>query len=540
MSKVNPTKPAGTPADHLNYMAGPSWDISDPIARLRMVASSCFFGEPQYYVEASSEEKKGRRRPTMWNRPDGEYHLSPAIIRHLDDMLNRMDPQEWRGLGAKERMEAAIDAALAHDVEATLQVAVDLRLADHIRTTPQVILVRAANYEPAKGTGLIRKYAPSIIQRTDEPAVQLAYQLATYGKPLPNSLKKAWRSYLAGQSSYSLAKYRMESRAVKTVDVVNLTHPAGNYINQLVRGELETPSTWETKVSGAGSTPEVWAEAFDSMGHMALLRNLRNLINKSSVDQYDIATKLFAGAVTGQQLPFRYWSAYQAVKGDKIKPVLMESIEDSLRKSCEALAFPGRVMSLCDNSGSAWGALTSEWGTVHVAEIANLTAVLTAFASEHGEVGVFGDTLSTFTVSHRSSVFDAVEKANKLGHGVGGGTEHGIWLFWDKAIKENIHYDAVFVYSDMQAGHGGLYGNCGYDAYVWPGDPRYRRYIDVPKLINTYRSKVNPNVEVFLVQVAGYHDTIVPEHYNHTHILGGWSEGILQYAQRVLKPLPPQ
>ena len=275
------------------------------------------------------------------------------------------------------------------------------------------------------------------------------------------------------------------------------------------------------------------------MGHMALLRNLRNLIGKSNVDQSDIATKLLAGAATGQQLPFRYWSVYQAVKGDKVKPVLMESIEDSLRQSCAALAFPGRVMSLCDNSGSAWGALTSEWGTVHVAEIANLTAVLTAFASEHGEVGVFGDRLDTFTVSHRSSVFDAVEKANALGHGIGGGTEHGIWLFWDKAISNGIHYDAVFVYSDMQAGHGGLYGTGGYSSYVWPDD-RYGRYIDVPKLINTYRSKVNPNVEVFLVQVAGYHDTIVPERYKHTHILGGWSEGILQYAQRVLKPIPQQ
>ena len=242
MSKVNPTKPAGTPADHLNYMAGPSWDISDPIARLRMVASSCFFGEPQYYVEASSEDRKGHRRPTMWNRPDGEYHLTPDIIKYLDATLNRLDPQEWRGLGAKERMEAAIDAALAHDVEATLQVAADLRQVDHIRTTPQVILVRAANYD--KGTGLVRKYASQIIQRADEPAVQLAYQLATYGKPIPNTLKKSWRSYLSGQSAYSLAKYRMESRTVKTVDVVNLTHPAGNYINQLVRGN------WKRRVRG--------------------------------------------------------------------------------------------------------------------------------------------------------------------------------------------------------------------------------------------------------------------------------------------------
>jgi uridine kinase len=106
-------------------------------------------------------------------------------------------------------------------------------------------------------------------------------------------------------------------------------------------------------------------------------------------------------------------------------------------------------------------------------------------------------------------------------------------LFWDQAIRDKTHYDAVFVYSDMQAGHGGLYGTDSnqYREYIWSNGGRY---IDVPKLINKYRSTVNPNVEVFLVQVAGYQDTIVPEHYRHTHILGGWSDGILRYAQRFL------
>lgn len=529
---INQTKPKGTPADHLNYMGGPGWDISNPIDRLRMAASSCFFGEPQYYAVSSSKDRK-----PAYPRRQTHRTLSPTIIKHLDSMLGALDPQKWRGLGAKERMESAIDAALAYDVEATLQAAVALRQEDHIRTTPQVILVRAANFTGAKGTGLIVKYAPQITQRADEPAVQLAYQLATYGKPIPNQLKKAWRNYLSVASAFSLARYRMDGRVVKTVDVANLTHPAGGNVNKLIRGTLPTPETWETKVSAGGSTPEVWAEAYGTMAHMALLRNLRNLITKSNVDQSDIAGKLIDGVASGQQLPFRYWSAFKAVEKEGAKPVLLEAIEDSLRQSCEALKFPGRVMSLCDNSGSAWGAMTSEWGSTRVAEIANLTAVLTAFAAEHGEIGIFGDGLAEMTVSHRSSVFDVLAKANEQGHHIGGGTEHGIWLFWDKVIREKTHYDAVFVYSDMQAGHGGLYGDPGeYHDFIWTGG----HYIDVPKLINKYRATVNPNVEVFLVQVAGYQDTIVPEHYKHTHILGGWSDGILRYAQQYLNPPVPQ
>src|ERR1039458_633842 len=134
-------------------MGGPSWDGSTPIDRLRMAASSCFFGEPQYYVEASSERHSGRN----WHRGAmPQARLSDSDLKHLNEMLQSIDPQEWRGLGAKERMEAAIDAALAYNVEATLQVAARLRQDDYIRTTPQVILVRAANYVPAKGTGLVK------------------------------------------------------------------------------------------------------------------------------------------------------------------------------------------------------------------------------------------------------------------------------------------------------------------------------------------------------------------------------------------------
>ena len=152
-------------------------------------------------------------------------------------------------------------------------------------------------------------------------------------------------------------------------------------------------------------------------------------------------------------------------------------------------------------------------------------------ASEDGYLGVFGDRLDVSPVRKRSSVFDALKIADRKGDGVGGGTENGIWLFWDKAIKQKEHWDHVFVYSDMQAGHGGLYGTDphAYHNYLW----RNGRNIDVPKLVAEYRTKVNPNVKVYLVQVAGYEDTIMPEFYKDTYILGGWSANVLKFAARM-------
>lgn len=47
--------------------------------------------------------------------------------------------------------------------------------------------------------------------------------------------------------------------------------------------------------------------------------------------------------------------------------------------ACENLpALKGRSAFLTDNSGSAWGACTSEWGTMSIADIGNPSSVIGA------------------------------------------------------------------------------------------------------------------------------------------------------------------
>lgn len=531
MNKINPvqTTPSRDRTAHKNWMGGQSWDLSSPVSRLRMVAASSFFGEPQYYAADKGTKLK----------PQRGQDFQRANLDYLRSTLNAIDPVEWRSMGPTEIMESAIDEALAADFKGTLDLAVELRNEDNIRVTPQVILVRAANFSgrpKGVGNGLVRQYADKIIVRADEPATQLAYQLDRFGKPIPNQLKKAWSDALERFSDYALAKYRLSSRAVKLVDPANLSHPASDGVNKLMRGELTlgNDKTWESIISAKGSTTESWTEAVGVMGHMALLRNVRNLL-EAKVPTSLWLNKLIAGVADGKQLPFRYLSAYKALDQASAPGPVLDGLEACITASYEnAPHFAGRTMSLCDNSGSAWGTTTSEMGSMHMAEIANLSAVVTGYLSDDGYVGIFGDELETFSVRKSASIFDQVGKARDLGQRIGHGTEHGIWLFWDQAIRKAEHWDNVFVYSDMQAGHGGLYGHGGYPDYVFPlGSHGYGQHIDVPKLISTYRSKVNPNVNVYLIQVAGYKDTIVPEYYDRTFILSGWSPGILKFAAAV-------
>lgn len=511
---------------HKNFMGGPSYDINSPLLRLICMSASSFFGEPSYYKgQAPVRKKRGRTGITRI--------LDNSKRNHLRKVLNAIDDYEWRNLTPAQSMERAINEALDHDPEATLQWAVTLRREEFIRATPQVILVMAANHPNVKGTGLIRQYAPGILARMDEPATQLAYQLDRFGKPVPNSLKRAWADALRKANEYQLAKYTMSNRVVKTVDVANMAFGKGCYgfenaIGKLVRGELSLGGdwkTWESIRSDGGS----WEEAIEVMGHMALLRNIRNLVKAGAPTDLWLS-KLVKTAERGKQLPFRYLTAHNANKN--APGHVLDAIEECLEISIGNLPnLNGRSLILTDNSGSAHGCPISELSTMTVAHIGNLMGVLTGMISDEGVVGVFGDRLEYMPIRKRASIMDQTNKAHQIGRGIGGGTENGVWLALDDAIRNKKHWDNIFVYSDMQAGHGGLYGlnPSDYRKYAWN-----HRYIDVAMLVHEYRAKVNPKVNVFLVQIAGYEDTLLPEYYDRTYIIGGWSGSILKFAKRMI------
>jgi hypothetical protein len=242
--------------------------------------------------------------------------------------------------------------------------------------------------------------------------------------------------------------------------------------------------------------------------------------------------KLTSTAEKGKQLPFRYLSAYSANRS--ASGFVLDAIEECLEISLNNLpVLNGRSLVLTDNSGSTHGAPISELSSMTVAQIGNLMGVLTGRISDDGVLGIFGDRLEYIPIRKKSSIMDQTKHANKIGHSVGGSTEHGIWLALDNAISNKEHWDNIFIYSDMQAGHGGLYGrgHGEYKDYIWG---KSSANIDVPLLISEYRAKINSKVNVFLVQIAGYEDTILPEFYDRTFIIGGWSGSILKFAKRMI------
>ena len=60
-------------------------------------------------------------------------------------------------------------------------------------------------------------------------------------------------------------------------------------------------------------------------------------------------------------------------------------------------------------------------------------------------------------------------------------------------------------------------------------------YLDVAKLVAAYREAVNPRVNVFCVQTAGYTNVCLPEYGYRTNILYGWTGKELLFADTMIR-----
>jgi hypothetical protein len=286
------------------------------------------------------------------------------------------------------------------------------------------------------------------------------------------------------------------------------------------------------------------------MPAMAFLRNLRNIFtgleNEPTQEMIEwFCNKLKRDVPYAKQFPFRYKSAYDAIAESnlnfRVKGMLLEALQDCIDMSIDNMPhLKGVTVCLTDNSGSAWGGFTSEYGSVCIANIDNLSSVIAAKCSDMGMVVKFGDRYIEFPISKHDHILTQVKPIDARGSSdVGGGTEGGIWKFLKKAIDEKIFIDNLFIFSDQQAGMGKLYGTdediCSYSSAGFGIRSCYRPMIDVYGMIQAYRKAVNPKVNVFSVQTAGYSNLVIPTMTYRCAMLAGWTGKEVSFAAEYIK-----
>jgi len=432
--------------------------------------------------------------------PKGEL-VSILLTATLGDQFYRSG--DATAARVKELVAATDDKAFVARAAIYARTKAGMRSVSH--------LVAAELARGVKGAPWTKRFYDLVVHRPDDVLEILACYLATYSRPIPNSLKKGLGAALARFDDYQLAKYRHTAAELKLVDAVNLLHPPHSEpLRKLVRGELAPAETWETKLTQAGSratdgaTEEevaelksaAWGELIASrkLGYFALLRNLRNILEQAPqcvdaalamlVDDRLIAKSLV--------LPFRFLSALDAVQESKLPRAgdALAALSEAADKSLANVPrFDGRTLIALDGSGSMNGRPLA---------IGALFAAVLAKANKLADVLVFSNDADFVPLNCRDSTLTLTREITRRAPG-GGTSFHAIFQHLKAA------YDRIVILSDMQGWIGHHAPTAAFAAY---------------------QQRTGADPRVFSFDLAGYGTLQFPG--RNVYCLAGFSDKALQ------------
>lgn len=274
----------------------------------------------------------------------------------------------------------------------------------------------------------------SILTRPDDMGELLSlYRKDQANAPIPNAFKKAMALALQKFDEYQLAKYSRDAN-YKLVDIVNICHPqVTEAIDKLVKGNLETPKTWEVLLSAAGSDKEkkkdAWLELIEShkLPDMALLKNIRGML-EVGVSKETLIERI-NGIRNGRLLPIDYLRAAEN------NPSLENEIENKFLNSFEKPILNGKTAILVDVSGSMY------FFHKERNKYARMLAMIGRELCENVDVYSFSNSVELVPNRRGFALAESIDKSQ----------EHRGTHMWE-AVKCSFgkNYDRVIVITDEQ------------------------------------------------------------------------------------------
>ena len=468
-----------------NYEGGVSFSV-DPRTELYLRAATCLVGENKFYESAEFADHE--------------------LVKAIHEVL-RTDP------------------------EFVLQLAVYIREEMHLRSVPLMLCAEYANIAPGTVLGA-RKYISRCIARADELTEIIAYQLARNSvsernTKLPMSIKAGVAGAFPKFGAYNLAKYDRKG-SVTLKDALFMTHPKAKDEEQqrvwdlLVRGELESPETWEVmRSTGKMTWHDVIHDIFNKdgkvMNYMAQLRNLRNILQDGSVTNSDIdlmCSMISDGDAVrrSKQLPFRFLSAYRVVKGighPKVNAVL-GAIELAAVYSVENVPkLGGTTLIACDVSGSMSCTPISRNSSILPYDVGIMLGSIANGFSDSSITGIFGTEWKQVPMAMTGGILANVGLMHRYDHDVGWATNG--YKVIEYLINGDIEVDRIMVFTDCQ---------------MW----NTRHDSSFASEFETYR-RMYPNVRLYTFDLSGYGNIVIPQDTPNVCVIGGWSDRIFDFVK---------
>lgn len=281
------------------------------------------------------------------------------------------------------------------------------------------------------------------IQRPDEINEFLAQYWASGKKPIPNQVKKGLAAAFGKFNEYSLGKYANRDAAVKLRDVLFLVHPKPQDNEQaelwkrLADNELKAPeNSWEVQLSAGGDKKTVFTDLLESnsLGILALLRNLRNMIQVGVDD--NLIRKALNTVDAEKALPFRFITAA------KYAPRFEPELEAAMFRCLEGTPkLTGKTVLVVDNSGSMYGTPISAKSELQRTDAACALAILLREVCEDVQIIAFAGNPTLVAPRRGFALRDLIQK-----------TERGV-TYTQKALMAAAQegYDRLIVLTDEQS-----------------------------------------------------------------------------------------
>jgi len=370
-------------------------------------------------------------------------------------------------------------------------------------------LVAGELAKSVKGERWTKSFYAQVVRRPDDVMETLGYYLATYGRPVPNSLKKGLGAALTRFDEHQVAKYRRDHGAFKMVDAVNLVRPkATPALSKLVRGELAAAQTWETKLAQAGDADtteqvaeaksQAWGELLRErkLGYLALLRNVRNILTHTPELVEELSQQLADERAVRRSLvfPFQFLTAVDVLKqgnlpgASRVMDALNEAIDHSL---ANVPKFEGTTLVALDSSGSMVGRPQT---------IGSLFAA-TLVKAIGADLMLFSDDARYVTLNRHDTTLTAAKSIPFIS----GGTNFNA-IFQ----RANRAYDRIVILSDMQGWVGG-------GAPVQP--------------LKDYQKRFDVAPRIYSFDLKGYGTLQFPQ--ERVYCLAGWNDRVFEMMQKL-------
>jgi len=285
---------------------------------------------------------------------------------------------------------------------------------------------------------------------------------------------------------------------------------------------------WELVVPLLGSDRETWKTIAPVMPIMALVRNLRNLVKSGALRSAAVRSAVIEklsnpdAIRNSKMLPFRWLSARNTLKELMKEPdywpdartaiKLDEALNRAIEVSADLLPrWPGRTAIACDLSGSMTEQPISRYSSIYPIDIACILGAVAHRLCEDSVVYAFGSEIARVSLDPGHGILANAERIKKTEVGE---LTYGYKVIADMVKRREVVNRIVFL-TDMEL----------YSESPVPEDSQ-----DIRAWLVRYRREINPNVELYFVNLAAYGHFVTPQREPKVTYISGWSEGTLKYV----------